>query len=64
MRELFGGACVASTLSVLVLYYSLVSSESADMEGMDRGVVREDSEQKRASGVQQLELEDAQEKIK
>jgi len=64
MRELFGGACVASSLSVLVLYYSLVSSESADMEDMDREVVREDSGQKTASGVQQLELEDAQEKIK
>ena len=64
MRELFGGACVASTLSVLVLYYSLVSSESADREDMDKEVVREDSEQKTASGVQQLELEDAQEKIK
>ena len=64
MRELFGGACVASTLSVLVLYYSLVSSESADREDMDKEVVREDSEQKTASGMQQLELEDAQEKIK
>ena len=64
MRELFGGACVASTLSVLVLYYSLVSSESADREDMDKEVVREDSEQKTPSGVQQLELQDAQEKIK
>ena len=64
MRELFGGACLASSLSVLVLYYSLVSSESADREDMDKEFVREDSEQKAVSGLQQLELEDAQEKIK
>eukprot|EP00090_Calanus_glacialis_P029626 TRINITY_DN4755_c0_g1_i1.p1 TRINITY_DN4755_c0_g1~~TRINITY_DN4755_c0_g1_i1.p1 ORF type:complete len:420 (-),score=157.30 TRINITY_DN4755_c0_g1_i1:119-1378(-) len=64
MRELFGGACVVSTLSVLVLYYNLVSSEFADMEDIDNEVGKEDKREDIASGLQQLELDDAQEKIK
>jgi len=64
MRELSGRACVVSTLSVLVLYYSLVSSEFADMEDIDSEVVVEDKREDAASGLQQLELNDAQEKIK
>lgn len=64
MRELFGGACVVSTLSLLVLYYNLVSSEFADMEDIDNEVGKEDKREDIASGLQQLELDDAQEKIK
>eukprot|EP00092_Neocalanus_flemingeri_P049007 GFUD01056180.1.p1 GENE.GFUD01056180.1~~GFUD01056180.1.p1 ORF type:complete len:426 (-),score=133.65 GFUD01056180.1:547-1824(-) len=70
MRELFGGACVVSTLSVLVLYYSLVSSEVADMEhivdvtNMGDMHDKEERRHREPSGLQQLELNEAQEKIK
>jgi len=68
MRELFGGACVVSTLSVFVLYYSLVSSEMADMEETNRVEVdmpdRAEKNDRQHSGLQQLELDEAQEKIK
>ena len=50
--------------SVLVLYYNLVSSEFADMEDIDNEVGKEDKREDIASGLQQLELDDAQEKIK
>ena len=43
-----------SVLSVCVLYYSLVTSEVASMVKTGRG----------EGGVQQMELEDAQEKIR
>ena len=49
---------------MLVLYYNLVSSEFADMEDIDNEVGKEDKREDIASGLQQLELDDAQEKIK
>ena len=49
---------------MLVLYYNLVSSEFADMEDIDNEVVVEDKREDIASGLQQLALDDAQEKIK
>jgi hypothetical protein len=49
--------------SVLVLYYNLVSSEFVDMEDIGNEVVMEDKREI-TSGLQQLELDDAQEKIK
>ena len=51
--------------SVLVLYYSLVSSEVADMETSKVEMPHmEESRQKLSSGLQQLELSEAQDKIK
>jgi len=65
MSSMFGGACLVSTLSVLVLYYSLVSSEVADMETSKVEMPHmEESRQKLSSGLQQLELSEAQDKIK
>ena len=49
---------------MLVLYYNLASSEFADMEVIDNEVVVEDNREDISSGLQQLELDDAQEKIK
>ena len=55
-------------LSVFVLYYSLVSSEMADMEETNRVEVdmpdRAEKNDRQHSGLQQLELDEAQEKIK
>ena len=48
----------------MVLYYNLVSPEFADMEVIDNEVVVEDKREDISSGLQQLELDDAQEKIK
>ena len=50
--------------SVLLLYYNLVSSEMTIMENIDNEVVMEDKREDITSGLQQLELDDAQEKIK
>jgi len=69
-REMFGGLCVVSTLSVLGLYYSLVSSEVANMDPVkeESNMVEvsdlEETVNRQNSGVQQLELEEAQLKIK
>ena len=49
---------------MLVLYYSLVSSEFADIEDIDSEVVMEGKRAEISSGLQQMELDDAQEKIK
>ena len=49
---------------MLLLYYNLVSSEFADMEDIGNEVVMEDKREDMVSGLQQLELDDAQEKIK
>ena len=49
---------------MLLLYYNLVSSEFADMENINNEVVMEDKREDIASGLQQLELDVAQEKIK
>ena len=49
---------------MLVLYYTLVSSELTDMEVIDNEVVVADKREDISSGLQQLELDDAQEKIK
>ena len=48
---------------MLLLYYNLVSSEFADMEDIGNEVFMEDKREI-TSGLQQLELDDAQEKIK
>ena len=49
--------------SVLVMYYNLVRSEVADMEVIDNEVAMENKHEDVASGLQQLELDDAKEKI-
>ena len=49
---------------MLLLYYNLVSSEFADKEDISNEVVVENKRGDIASGLQQLELDDAQEKIK
>ena len=49
---------------MLLLYYNLVSSEFADIKDINNEVVMEDKREDMVSGLQQLELDDAQEKIK
>ena len=51
---------------MLVLYYSLVSSEVADMEisKVKMPFMEERSQQMSSGGVQQFELSEAQDKIK
>jgi len=67
MREMFGWLCVVTNLSVLCL---LVTSEVANMEPVkeESNMVEvsdlEDRVKKQNSGLQQLELEEAQLKIK
>ena len=48
----------------MLLYYNLVSPEMTIMENIDNEVVMEDKREDITSGLQQLELDDAQEKIK
>merc|ERR1719228_1238575 len=67
---MFGWLCVVSTLSVMCLYYNLVTSEVANMEPVkeESNMVEvsdlEEGVNKQNSGVQQVELEEAQLKIK
>ena len=49
---------------MLLLYYNLVSPEMTIMENIDNEVVMEYRREDITSGLQQLELDDAQEKIK